>query len=291
MKPYWRTVIRPSLVAIEARVIIEIGAAAGRMTVELLEFAAEVEGLVHVIDPAPTFDVPEFAKRFGDCLQFHEARSHDVLEQIEPAAAVLIDGDHNWYTVHGELTRLESVARREDQPFPLVMLHDVEWPYARRDLYYDPDSIPDEWRHPWGRDGIVWGRSRLSETEGINHGLAHALYEGTPRNGVLTAIDDFVKEAGTPLEVQLLPGYSGLGLLASSDLLDTAPDLLKLWDHFASAEFLREHARQLALTATQADAAGTKLRHELRRISGKLDHALVELQAARADLAAASSET
>ncbi|MEI0736392.1 hypothetical protein VQ056_06415 [Paenibacillus sp. JTLBN-2024] len=28
--------------------------------------------------------------------------------------------------------------------FPVVMLHDIDWPAGRRDMYYFPESIPEE---------------------------------------------------------------------------------------------------------------------------------------------------
>ena len=35
------------------------------------------------------------------------------------------------------------------RPLPLLVLHDVGWPYGRRDLYYDPDDIPASTASPW----------------------------------------------------------------------------------------------------------------------------------------------
>ena len=59
--------------------------------------------------------------------------------------AALIDGDHNWYTVYNELKLLAATAREADAALPVLVLHDVGWPYGRRDLYYAPEQIPEEY--------------------------------------------------------------------------------------------------------------------------------------------------
>ena len=69
----------------------------------------------------------------------------------------LVDGDHNWYTVDLELRMLAEAARREDEPLPILILHDVLWPYGRRDLYYDPTNIPSEFRQPYATTGNAAG--------------------------------------------------------------------------------------------------------------------------------------
>ncbi|MET0306461.1 MAG: class I SAM-dependent methyltransferase [Solirubrobacterales bacterium] len=245
MNAFWNSVVRPFLVALRACAVIEIGADTGKMTKPLLEFATATNAVVDVIDPTPKFDVAEFEEQFGDAMRFHRARSHDVLEAITPADVVLIDGDHNWYTVHGELQRLESVARNAKREFPLVMLHDIEWPYGRRDLYYDPESIPEAWRQPWANGGVVWGEAVLSQTLGMNRHCAHALEEGTPRNGVLTAVEDFLTETSMQLEFQIVPGHYGLGILIPAAVLDAQPAVRAQWERLASPEFLLAHSKEL----------------------------------------------
>ena len=76
---------------------------------------------------------------------------------------VLIDGDHNWYTVLSELETIERLCDERGQGFPLVLLHDIGWPYGRRDLYYDPASIPEEHRKPYDKKGMLPGVPGLVE--------------------------------------------------------------------------------------------------------------------------------
>jgi cephalosporin hydroxylase/SAM-dependent methyltransferase len=118
----------------------------------------------------------------------------------------------------------------------LCILHDVGWPYGRRDLYYVPHRIPDEHRQPYARRGLEPGRSELLERGGLNPHLANAVEEGGPRNGVMTALDDFVAEYDGSLRVVVLPLYFGLAIVASSALLEARPKLRAALDRLESDE-------------------------------------------------------
>lgn len=231
MLPHWDTVIKPMLIALDRGPIVEIGAATGATTSKLLELAQCKNLVLHTIDPAPDFDVAGFEQRFGRHFKFHRARSHDVLSDIGLPAAAIIDGDHNWYTVHGELMLLNKLAAEQSGPFPLVMLHDVEGPYARRDMYYEPEAIPEEWRKPWARRGIVAGERDLADDgRGGNAQFANALKAGGPRNGVLTAVEDFIAGRAEPLELRIVHGKCGIGVLVSSDLLISSQHVRMRWE-------------------------------------------------------------
>src|SRR5262245_65691885 len=99
----------------------------------------------------------------------------------------LVDGDHNWFTVYHELRLLAAAARREGAALPVLVLHDVGWPYGRRDLYYEPDRIPAEFRQDYLRAGMRPGESKLVWFGGLNRHMANARHEGGPRNGLMTA--------------------------------------------------------------------------------------------------------
>src|SRR4051812_4631958 len=130
MFPFWETVIAPVLDASGARRIVEIGALRGENTVLMLEhLGAECE--LHVIDPLPAFDPAEHESAFPGRYVFHRDISHNVLPALPPMDAALIDGDHNWYTVVNELRMLAKVSREAGGPCPVMVLHDVLWPYGR----------------------------------------------------------------------------------------------------------------------------------------------------------------
>src|SRR4029453_7198063 len=149
----------------------------------------------------------------------------------------LVDGDHNWFTVFHELRLLAATARREGAPLPVLTLHDVGWPYGRRDLYYAPERIPAEFRQPYRREGMRPGRSALvGSNAGMNRHRAHAEHEGGPRNGVRTGVDDFVAEHDQPLRVVVVPIFYGLAIVAEARVVDGNPALAALLDRLESDE-------------------------------------------------------
>ena len=114
---------------------------------------------LHVIDPDPQFDGSEFERRLPGRYFFYRAPSLDVLGGLSSVDLALIDGDHNWFTVSHELTLLDTAARQSGVPLPVLVLHDVGWPYGGRDMYYAPERIPPQFRQPCARRGIVRGQS------------------------------------------------------------------------------------------------------------------------------------
>jgi hypothetical protein len=143
MRPLWSHVIAPLLDAADARTIVEIGVDRGETTELLLGRAERLDGAaVHAIDPSPAddFDAHALQRSHPRTLRLHRARSHEALPGIGPVDAVLVDGDHNWFTVTGELRLLAATAAECSAPLPLIIAHDVGWPYGRRDMYYDPCS-------------------------------------------------------------------------------------------------------------------------------------------------------
>ena len=141
MFPYWNDVVAPIVEAAGARRIVEVGALRGENTELMLErLGPGVE--LHVVDPFPAFDPAEHEQRFAGQYVFHRDLSVNVLGDLPPMDVALIDGDHNWYTVFTELNLLAEVAKQAGSPLPVMILHDVGWPYGRRDLYYDPDQHP-----------------------------------------------------------------------------------------------------------------------------------------------------
>ncbi|MBV9950863.1 MAG: class I SAM-dependent methyltransferase, partial [Acidimicrobiia bacterium] len=239
MFPFWDTVIAPVLDAAGARRIVEIGALRGENTVLMLEHLGPDTEL-HVIDPLPAFDPAEHEAAFPGQYVFHRDTSHNVLPSLPAMDAALIDGDHNWYTVHRELQMLSEVARAAGRPAPVMILHDVLWPYGRRDLYYEPSRIPKEFRQPYDRLGIQIGKKKLHPRGGFNRELANALVEGGKRNGVMTALDDWVAAHDRPVRRVLVPIYFGLAVVVEEQRLAERPELAALLDRLESAEGRRE---------------------------------------------------
>jgi hypothetical protein len=222
MHPFWDVAIAPLIDAVAPARVVEIGVRHGQTTRRILEhLAAGAE--VHIIDPEPAFDPDDVAVRGGARCIFHRTTSHDTLAPLPAVDVALVDGDHNWYTVYHELRLLRAAARDAGAALPLLVLHDVGWPYGRRDLYYAPERIPDEFRQPFARRGMRPGRRELvAGSGGVSPGFAHALHEGGPRNGVMTALDDFLAEHDAPCRVVVIPVYFGLAIVAERRRLGDA---------------------------------------------------------------------
>ncbi|MGB8031720.1 MAG: class I SAM-dependent methyltransferase [Terracidiphilus sp.] len=169
-----------------------------------------------IIDPCIDQDLG--AKYAGDSrVQVIKSNSLDALtsnQRIGPAAGfdcILIDGDHNWYTVFNELRLIRG--RALVRPGGFIFLHDVDWPYGRRDLYYQPDAIPVEFRHPFAQKGMIRGQSALTEVGGLNSTYFNALEEGGPKNGVLAAVEDFLAQHPRDYRFFRIHYQYGLGVL------------------------------------------------------------------------------
>lgn len=126
---------------------------------------------------------------------------------------ILIDGDHNWYTVINELKTIRQ--RGLLRPGGRIFFHDIEWPYGRRDIYYQPETIPEPYRLEYAQKGILRGQRALDESHGSNRNLYNAVREGGPRNGVLTAVEDFIADHPSEYMFCRIRKEFGLGILQS----------------------------------------------------------------------------
>ncbi len=235
MFPFWDLAIWPVIKAARARRVVEIGALRGETTVLMLDALAP-DSEIHVIDPVPAFDPSEHEQRFPGRYHFHRDLSLNVLSTLAPVDVALIDGDHNWYTVYHELQQLATVARAAGAPLPVMILHDVGWPYGRRDLYYAPEQIPEEFRQPYAQQGMRKDRKKLLPRGGLNPTMFNAVVEGGPRNGVMTALDDFVAEHDRPIRRVDIPIYFGLSIIAETDVLAVKPELAAILDWLEGPE-------------------------------------------------------
>lgn len=208
-------VVRGCLEAAQARTVAEIGSESGANTRELLSFVGESQGELWCVEPEPTLEVEQLDGQ-EDRLHLVRGRSPEALTAVEACDAYIIDGDHNYWTVSRELDHIAQGADR----LPLVLLHDVCWPAGRRDMYYAPGALPAGAVHPHSWElGCVPGRQEAIAGGFRGRGsFAIALNEGGERNGVRTAVEDFM-EAREDLRFVVVPAIFGLGVLYSA----TAP--------------------------------------------------------------------
>ncbi|MEP3422233.1 MAG: class I SAM-dependent methyltransferase [Erythrobacter sp.] len=211
------SLILPCLDEAKVTEISEIGSEFGGMSKVLALRAREQGGTLNCIDPEPATGFVDWASE-EECVNHLPQPSLDALKTCGAADAWFIDGDHNYYTVSHELAAIDAIQKDADRPL-LAFLHDVSWPCARRDFYYAPDRVPAGWRHPHSYDhGVKLGEAGVVEGRGFRGmgQFAVALDDGGPRNGVLTAVEDFLRQADTderPLYYVHVPAVFGLGVV------------------------------------------------------------------------------
>ena len=247
----------PCLEAARPATVIEIGAYAGDVTRLLAEWADGSEAKIYSIDPDPQPELLQLAEENSQ-VELVRRLSLEALPELPAADAAIIDGDHNYYTVSQELRLIEE---RASGAVPLVICHDVCWPHARRDAYYDPETIPGEHRQQTVEGGYVFpGVPGLKEG-----GLIYkwpATQEGGPRNGVVTAIEDFL-EGRDGIRFALVPAFFGLGVIFSRDApyADELEAILAPWDRNPLLARL-ESNRVLHLAAWQLEGGRAAWCHE-----------------------------
>jgi len=278
----WGKVIRPLVEAVGGTRILEIGAEYGVSTEALLNYVRQVNGHLHCIDPVPEFDVDEFVAENEGILSFYKDMSLNAIPNIPEVDVAMVDGDHNWYTVYNELKLIEAAHGHDPDKLPLIFAHDIGWPYGRRDLYYDPSNIPEEFRQPYAQRGIGPRKKELLPEGGLNADLCNAIMEGGERNGVLTGVEDYIKESELELEFLNLPLYYGLGIVISKARIQSNPALAAEMDQLrhllqgekliALCERLRmNHAlgiQKLQIKLEASEERVQELKSELARLRG-----------------------
>jgi hypothetical protein len=252
----------PCLDAVGAKSVVEVGAYAGDLTRVLADWAAESGAKVMAVDPSPQDGLVELAAAHPEVELVREI-SLDALPRIPIPDVAIIDGDHNYYTVSEELRLIAE--RAPGAELPLLLFHDVCWPHGRRDDYFDPAAIPEDYRQPIAGDsgGIFPGEP------GLRHGglpyARSAAREGGPRNGVFTAVEDFV-EGQEDLRVVVVPAFFGFGAVWHRDA-PWAADVAALLDAFDRNPLLERLEANRVLQLAEGYARQVELWEARERIA------------------------
>jgi len=283
----FRVLIRACLEAAGAATILEIGSESGSFTRELLDFATERDGALTCVEPQPTLELERLASEH-EAFRLIRGRSPDALEGLPACDAYVIDGDHNYWTVASELAHLHKRALGEGRP-ALAVLHDVSWPCARRDQYYAPDALPAHALHPhsWdhgsvpGEDAAIRGGLRGSGSFSV------ALQAGGARNGVLTAVEDFVGEHAD-YRFAHIPVVFGVGVLypASAPYADALAALLGPFDGNPLLEAIERNRIDLYLRVIELQDSVSDLGLQQGRLLGEYDRSLTAAETEAAELRA-----
>ncbi len=247
--------LAPCLDAARARSVAEVGAYAGDLTRVLVAWAARAGARVSAIDPAPQEGLIELSQAHPE-LELIRDTSLTALPRIELPDAIVIDGDHNYYTVSEELRLIG--ARAPGDALPLLLFHDIRWPHGRRDDYFDVEQIPEQSRHPVaGKDGggLYPGDPGL-RPGGLPYPRS-AAHEGGPHNGVLTAVEDFVATRES-VRLAVVPAFFGFGVAWHMGK-PWAPDVARILDPFDQEPMLE----RLEANRVRHLARGHTWRYEL----------------------------
>jgi hypothetical protein len=227
----------PCLDAVGPRSVVEIGAYAGDLTRVLLDWATTAGAHVVAIDPMPQPDLVKLDQERPELALVRET-SLEALGHIELPDVVVIDGDHNYYTVSEEL---RLIGERAPVELPLLMFHDVGWPHGRRDAYYMPELIPEADRRPLKEGGGLFPGEPGTVPGGLPYKWV-AAEEGGPRNGVLTAIEDFAARR-EGLRLVVVDAFFGFGALwpIAAPWSHALGEILDPWDGNPLVERLEEN--------------------------------------------------
>ncbi|MFI0372756.1 class I SAM-dependent methyltransferase [Actinomadura sp. 1N219] len=196
----------------EIATVIEVGVESGQVS----SVYADLGATVHCVEPAPG-DELRAALAEDPRLNLVEGLSPAVLGELPVADLYVLDGDHNYAVTRAELAWIMANA-----PDAVVAMHDVLWPWGRRDLYYQPSPLAPEDAHPATTDGPTVWHDDLTPAGFVGDGVFTAAVDaGGPRNGVLTAVEDALADAAADADADaaggwrftIVPAVFGFGVL------------------------------------------------------------------------------
>jgi hypothetical protein len=266
--------------------VAEIGVESGQVSGIYVELGASA---VYCVDPEPS-DRLRSTLAANDALHLVEQPSPEVLPDLPPAQLYVLDGDHNYAVVERELRWIVANA-----PDAVVVMHDVLWPWSRRDLYYEPSLLSLADRHPASDDGPTVWHDGLTPAGFVGLGaFTVAQQAGGERNGVATAVEDVLSAARDDWHFVVVPAVFGLGVLmrrgsaADEQLLAalrpyTESVLLEKLENNRIGLYTRVLQMQYdaAAEATYRDQLAEKVaaqRHEIDRLTTELDMARAALR-------------
>jgi len=223
MLQYWDDVIEPLVAGLRPGQVMHFGAPADGVVAALAGAVAGQGGTLHVVTRRPGIDLAALRAAHGDRLVVHAASGADAVALMPVPDLVVIDDDPNWYTVHTLLNAVRDKAVAQARPLPVILVSKTGWPYARRDGYDDPASIPPAFRFGHERAGLRFATEPTGPGAGGGSALAGAFglfadrYNGQTVNelrcGVQTAVEDFSGLCG--LQIWHWPAFFGLSLLVA----------------------------------------------------------------------------
>lgn len=264
--------------------VVEVGVESGQVSGVYTELGAD---RVYCVDPLPSDELRRVLAQ-NDALELVERPSPQVLAELPLADLYVIDGDHNYATVRGEVDWILANA-----PDAVVVFHDLMWPCGRRDFYYQPSRLPEADRHADTTDGPTVWHDQVTPAGFVGAGaFTFAVEAGGERNGVLTAVEDALDAAADPgWQLEIIPAVFGVGVLMrrteqTAELLEvvrrySGSRLLAAMENNRLALYTRILQMQYEAVAWADEADGlaetvAAQRRQLDELTRQLDHVLTE---------------
>jgi glycosyltransferase involved in cell wall biosynthesis len=197
MPALWTMLALRLLAAMKPAQLLEVGRGNDEFTEAACLEATQWGGKVISIRREPP------RRRFSN-LKVRRRYTRGSIASVGPVDLVVLHGEPNWWTTSWQLAGVRRGAERAQRPLPPIVVADAGLPRGRRDSYETPDEVPADARQPVRREGDRW----------------IAVEENTPRNGVLTAVEDFANEHGG-LEVLSIPGLGGVAVVLDPEAVES----------------------------------------------------------------------
>ncbi|PXW35806.1 UNVERIFIED_CONTAM: methyltransferase family protein [Williamsia faeni] len=261
--------------------VVEVGVESGGASSIYLDHGADD---VYCIESSPTEEMRNTLAANAN-LHLVEGFSPEILDSIPNGDVYILDGDHNYVTVRRELDWILAKV-----PDAIVILHDVLWPWGRRDLYYNAAAIDTDCVHEHGDDGPTVWHDEVTPAGFVGLGqFTVATEAGGEGNGVLTAVEDAL--AAQPQgshEFALVPAIFGLGIIYPTGDPDRVDRLRSALEPYSDSPLLAAmennrialYTRVLAMQYEMAAAAVNRdeLVHQLDRQRDEHHREIAELQ-------------
>ncbi len=267
MHRFFDHITKPLLDLLPVRSILQMGAGTGELGELLAAYCEARHAKLTIIEPFRQFDADAMTKRYTSHVNLPRGSSLELLPTLLAFDVVFIDGDPNYSTVHRELCLIQDHARKHGVSFPVTLIHNTGWPYAFRDRYRDPGSIPETERHTYTEGGLTLSSAIPLEDCGISARSFHAIREGGPKNGVATAVEDFLGKSANTLLRYSIAGFHGLTILIPRELdhlydfISTLPIGGMNMAHAGALEHARIEA-DLALAESKKETRIEQQKHE-----------------------------
>jgi hypothetical protein len=269
--------------------VVEVGVETGQVSGIYTELGAD---RVFCVDPFPS-DALRASLAANDKLELVEKFSPAALAELPVADLYVIDGDHNYATVRGEVDWILANA-----PDAVIVFHDLMWPCGRRDFYYQPTALSGPDVHPDTDEGPTVWHDGVTPAGFIGAGSFTVAREaGGERNGVLTAVEDALSAADDPSwQLEIIPAIFGVGVLmrrheGTAELLDavrrySGSRLLAVMENNRIALYTRvlQMQHEAVAHAAEADRMAEQIaaqRNEVDGLAEELRHTVEEREALR----------